>query len=353
MAWFNPNWKYREKITVSSSKVPGTLSDFAVYIDLSDMSSNFFPNVKSDGGDIRITQSNGTTEQAVQIVFITVGSSIGELHFKASTLSALSDTIFYLYYGNSGASLPAAGDTYGSQNVWDSYHKLVWHCQEDPSGGSNAVKDSTSNANHGTGGSTMTSGDLVAGQLSGNGYDFDGGTNDVVDSANDLFSNANFNTGATTSFWINGVTSSLSQPFDIEGWYAGQSTSNKYRASTDGGGSIRTQPSAPSAGWHFITIEHTSNGGTSKLYIDNESVVSGSTGTTNVDSTNRPFRLGGWAGGSSFRFTGQLDESRISIGIVRGQNWHDTIYNNQGDPSTFYTVSPVEVGFTPQVMIWQ
>ena len=131
MAWYDINWSYRVKMTVLSAKVAADLTDFPVYVDLSDLPAGFHTNVKTDGGDIRITKADGTTALAREVVFITPGSSMGELHFKAAgaTLKAASNVDFYIYYGNSGASEPAASATFGSQNVWSDYSG-VWHFQE-------------------------------------------------------------------------------------------------------------------------------------------------------------------------------------------------------------------------------
>ena len=79
------------------------------------MGADFFANVESaggdDGGDIRVTTSNGTTELPRQVVSIDVGSETGELHFEADSLSSTQPTDFYIYYGNVAASEPAASAT--------------------------------------------------------------------------------------------------------------------------------------------------------------------------------------------------------------------------------------------------
>src|SRR3972149_6042286 len=57
--------------------------------------------------------------------------------------------------------------------VWSNGYAGVWHLREDPSGTAPQIKDSTSNANHGTSAGSMTSGDQVAGKVDGS-LDFDG-----------------------------------------------------------------------------------------------------------------------------------------------------------------------------------
>ncbi|MCK5017617.1 MAG: hypothetical protein KAS32_11175, partial [Candidatus Peribacteraceae bacterium] len=124
--WFSSSWTYRKKIEIDSSKVTATQSSFPVYVDLSDMGSNFFDNAKADGCDIRIVESDDTTETAFELVSYATTTSTGELHFMADSLSSSATTTFYMYYGNSGASCYAVDATYGSQNVWSDYD-AVYH----------------------------------------------------------------------------------------------------------------------------------------------------------------------------------------------------------------------------------
>ena len=121
--WYNSNWLYRVKITVSSSQVSGDLVNFPVYLDLSILPANFFSHVKSDGSDIVITSSDGITKLPRELVSINTVAHTGELYFRAPTLSSSSDTDFYIYYGNSSAN--ESNDA----SVWSNYVG-VWHLNE-------------------------------------------------------------------------------------------------------------------------------------------------------------------------------------------------------------------------------
>jgi hypothetical protein len=134
MAWYNANWDYRVKITVQSSKVAATLTDFPVYVDLSDLPAGFFTNVDSAGDDIRVTQSDGTTECAFELVSINTGASTGGVWFMANSLNAASNTDFYIYYGNAAASAYAAGAAYGRNAVWADDQAMIHD-----GGGTNSV----------------------------------------------------------------------------------------------------------------------------------------------------------------------------------------------------------------------
>ena len=180
--WYNPAWTYRKKITIDNAQVDANLTDFPVYVDLADLGADFFANVESsggdDGGDIRVTTSNGTTEIPREVVSINVGTLTGELHFEADFLSSTVNTDFYIYYGNAAASEPAASATYGSQNVWTEGYVGVFHLDETPtSGGTHS--DSTSNSNDGTWSDTNALGNTNATGKVGGADDFDG-TDDTI-----------------------------------------------------------------------------------------------------------------------------------------------------------------------------
>lgn len=195
--WYDSNWLYRQKLTVQSSKVPNTdQANFPVYVDLSDMKSGFFSNVKSDGSDLVVTSSDGTTKLDRELVSINTGSSSGELWFKAPNLSNTANTVFYIYYGNSSAS-----ET-NSTNVWSNGYEIVQHMSEDPSASAPQMQDSTSNNHDGTASGSMSTGNRVAAKI-GNGYDLNGSGNYINFGDNNSFS------------FINGSSDS---DFMLSGW---------------------------------------------------------------------------------------------------------------------------------------
>jgi len=58
-------------------------------------------------------------------------------------VSHSSDTVFYMFYGNSSVTTDQSNKT----GVWDSSFKGVWHL---PNGSTLSASDSTSNGNNGT-----------------------------------------------------------------------------------------------------------------------------------------------------------------------------------------------------------
>jgi len=151
MAWLS-GWAYRIELTIDSTKVDNDLVDFPVMIDVPAAVFNRF-SADSDRKKIAVTTSDGTTQCYVEIEYWDHASQKGFLHTKIPSILAASDTTIYLYYDAAQSeNTTYVGDTgnAAAQNVWDSDFALVYHCAQDPSGGSGCVLDSTSNANHGT-----------------------------------------------------------------------------------------------------------------------------------------------------------------------------------------------------------
>jgi len=350
MAWYDSNWDYRVKVTVASAEVDADLTDFPVYVDLSDLPAGFFSHVKSDGGDIRVTKTDGTTEVPREVVAISTGSSTGELHFKASgTLSSSSDTDFYIYYGNSGASEPATTATYGRDNVWSDY-AAVYHMNEDPSGSSPQMVDSTGNGYDGTSAGFMTSGDLITGQV-GKGLDMDGSNDEINIGTTPHFSNA---TAMTWSLWANsptGVRSFIakgtnSSPFEGINMFV---NSGRFIMSlvpsTGTGGQIYRQSATTAysdSAVRFYAATYAGDNAASSinLYANGANVDGSAVGTwSGSQVTTRNLKIGERDGG--INFLGLEDEIRLRFSVLTS-TWISTEYSNQNAPSSFYTAGSEE-----------
>lgn len=122
-AWIDDDWTYRVKLSTDESQIPSDQTDIPLYIDLSNMPSDFFTNVNSDGSDIRITDEDQTTELDFELVSINTANQTGEIHVKLPNLSGTSSQDIYVYYGNSSAN------SVSTPNVWSDY-RTVWHLDE-------------------------------------------------------------------------------------------------------------------------------------------------------------------------------------------------------------------------------
>lgn len=355
-AWLHPGWLYRTKITVQHSKVNADLTNFPIYVKLGDFGSGhgFWSHVLSSGADIRVTSSDGTTELPIEVVKIDTSAKTGEIHFKASSLANATNSDFYLYYGNGDASAYATSATYGRNNVWTGYGG-VWHLQQDPSGSAPQEIDSTGNNNNLTSAGSMTASDLVAGQIS-NGIDLDGSNDKLTASDSSTLEAA----AVTVQTWIkSGVHTGVAT---LVGRTGGGSGKYKMRFGCASASDICMQVSASglvqspsldvvtdylqnSTTWYMIHGTYSSTD-KCRIYKNGTEKSTGTSPNGVIGTTSsQSFETGASTSDSSF-WPGVQDEVRM-IASVLSSTWISTEYNNQGSPSTFYTVSSEESNAAP------
>jgi len=179
-------WGKRLTFTLDKDQIDAALSGFPVLVYLSAASgigdvdvSCFFDELGSNANrkKVAFTSSDGTTELYAEIERFDYASEKAWYHVKVPSVSATVDEIIYIYYDSDHADNTSyIGDTTDAvaHNTWDSNFKLVMHMAQDPNGDvADAIKDSTSNANDGTPGGSMTTADFVDGKI-GKGIEFDG-----------------------------------------------------------------------------------------------------------------------------------------------------------------------------------
>jgi hypothetical protein len=76
LAWYDPSWPYPQKITIDHTLV--------------------------DGADIVVTAGDGTTRPKRELVTYDAMAGELELYVRIPSLSSVTDTDIYIYYGNSG-----------------------------------------------------------------------------------------------------------------------------------------------------------------------------------------------------------------------------------------------------------
>lgn len=338
--WYDINWRKRLKITVDADKVDADLTNFPIYLNLANLGSDFFDNVKSDGGDIRITTSDGETEVPVEVVSIDTGAETGEVHFKAPSLANSSDTEFYIYFDNPSATLPDADDTYGSQNVWSDY-VAVYHL----------VNGSDSTANDlnltATGSPTDSSGKL--------------GSAKVFSASSSYYSISNANAGAlkfsggnltisawakptnTSGSWAQGYILSMRQFSPNKGYFmafAGGTDPHFFLTTNEGNGSS-TGVTVSNGNWYYLVGTYDSVAELRKVYQQGSEEVSVTRTGNIVAADTAPFYLALNSNNTAEGLTGELDEIRLSA-ITRSADWISTEYNNQNSPNTFYAIGSLE-----------
>jgi hypothetical protein len=350
------------KITIDHTKVSGT-SDLAYFPVLISLTDDTLKNTgcgfvtSSDGDDIIFTNESKTLQLDHEIEKYDGSTGALVAWVKIPTLSVSTDTVIYAYYGNSNVTTPQENPT----GVWDSNYKSVWHLKEDPSTTAPQMRDSTSNGNHGTSRGTMTSGDQVSGKIGGS-LDFDGG-NDYVYTTNSFNNPQNF----TLSAWFKTGSASGKRVAGFESTQTGTGSSHWDRhlyVGTDGkvyfGAYSEADDSTDVAvstntlndnNWHYVVGIRDDAADRVRLYVDGN--LNDSTYNRAAENFSGWWRIGsymtsGWPSGQDGYFPGVIDEVRVS-NTVRSADWIKTEYNNQSNPSAFYSVEKNCPETVPQI----
>ena len=338
--WYDPSWLYRKKITIDSTKVTATLTNFPVLVSFTD--ADIKAGARADGFDILFTDSDEVTKLDHEIE--RWDSATGELiaWVRVPSLPDTTDKDLYVYYGNATAS-----DQQNVTGVWDVNFKAVLHMDETVTDeqSSGTHQDSTSNNNDG---GQNNNDDSVA-QI-GTGQDFDGSSDRVVISDNASLDNTG--TGFTVSAWIQPdfiqTNASDRDVVDKWGssagwrlWFKELKDDFKFKVRPGGGttATITTNLTWTAGTPHFLV--GTYDGTNVRIYWDgvqeNSKAASGTLAANNADVS-----IGVNSGTSNGTpFDGDIDEVRISD-AARSAGWILTEYNNQSDPPSFYTVGPEE-----------
>ncbi|MEO9884173.1 MAG: DUF2341 domain-containing protein, partial [Balneola sp.] len=309
----------RKKFNIESDSVGGAsdLINFPVLVNVT-LPSGDVEN--ANGFDIAFTATDGTTQLDHDLE--SYNSGTGELvaWVRFPSLSATTDTQFFIYYGDSGITTDQS-----TSDTWNSDYQLVMHMD-----GGATEDDATSNANdgteNGTGGIPTTTG------IIGDGRDFERGDSDFISVPDD--NSLDITDEITISFWYN--PESTNAPDMVT-----KGTNTSYEASIRGGprmqfkkegGSNLTADAAFSLStstWYYLTYVQ----GTSGRTIYQNGVSINTDGNTTAFSTNGDALQISRSGDAA---DGIIDEVRISdVGL--SEDWIATEYANQLNPSTFIT----------------
>ncbi len=121
--WWNLNWTNRKFITVNHTKITANLVNFPVLITLPS-DANLAAHAQSDGDDIVFTDDHGNKlNHEIELYQSATGRLVAWVNVPS--LSSLTDTKLYLYYGNS-----ASGNQQNPHGTWNSDYLMVHHMEE-------------------------------------------------------------------------------------------------------------------------------------------------------------------------------------------------------------------------------
>lgn len=338
MAWFDNNWIYKKKITIDSSKVDGDVTDFPVLIHL-DSDSDLSAEAQSSGDDILFTNEAEDTQLDHEIENYDGGTGTLWAHVKVPSVSGSSDTVIYIYYGNSGAS-----NQENVTGVWSNGYEGVYHLNEEASGVDNTgvYKDSTSNARDAD---DKVSDTGQGGKIS-DGQTFDG-SDDWIRIPH------KFGIGEIDEYSVSGwfrstrpnngdFIVSLEHDFSTP-WQMGLGWSSTGKLDFYNGSKYHQLGDVVSDEWHnfYLTLDKSRSGDGILGYFDGSQSVTIPNDHSDGERVGHNV-LGDHEPNGGAYFSGSFDEYRISS-TARSDAWISTTYNNQNDPSSFYTVGSEEV----------
>ena len=273
----------------------------------------------ASGYDVWFTSdAAGTTMLSWETVSWDGTTGTVEYWVKVPTLSTSANTVIYIWTGDSTKTTYQGGSTGAA---YDSNFMGVWHY---PNGTTLSLADSTSNARTGTMVGIMSA---VTGKIDGGastGYSAAGWQNNGVSYT--IFSTVT----PTVSCWIKLDSTTGYQTVAVTGSASGvwmNAGKMDYYTAAD----ANANTSVGTGSWVHIAMTH--DGSNIRYYYNGatDGVVAKGAFTMNVDRSFKDST-------TTNTLRGAMDELRISSS-VRSASWIKAEYNNQNNPSTFYSIS--------------
>ncbi|MFX1249762.1 MAG: DUF2341 domain-containing protein, partial [Promethearchaeota archaeon] len=330
--WVDGSFRYRKTIVIDKDRVSSDLTNFPVLIDITD-SNLKNGKVQPNAADILFVDQTGAKLDH-EIEIFQQNESQGHLiaWVRIPSLSSISDTNITMYYGNN-----AVGTQENPEGVWIDYVG-VWHLSE----ASGNADDSTQ---YDTAGIASNMNYQASGVI-GYTFNWDEASRllmvDLADGHLD-FGTGNF----TISFWINvDKDTGSSQYFMSKGaQFTGDigyclktdnSPVSQYRVIAQSPSSVEASPSNFSFDeWNYIVMRL--DRVTDLLYIYSNGTEDDTSDASALGDIDNFWPLQFPMDSTSYDMDGLLDEIRFS-NLSRTPDWITTEYNNQKDPTSFYTV---------------
>ncbi len=336
------NFRYMKDITIDHNKVASDLSGFPVLIDIFD--TDLRTDVQADGGDIMFVSNGKSSPHEIELFHQQYNATHAHLiTWVKADLSSTTDTVLTMYYGN-----PSIGNQESPREVWRTDYAGVWHLSESTGN----AHDSTPFDLTGT-----ISGGIIQDQagVAGTCYVFNG-INGNVNFGDPTDGHVDFGANEFTySLWIR-IDESTGN-YQLPVFKGGTTTSDTgYEMETNTGGTdlkaevsdgitqeISDSTPITFGQWMYIVAVVDKTSGYLRFYM-NGTIVGSPTSISSVDdvSNSQSLQLSPF----SYPIDGAIDEFRL-ISEARTAEWILTEYNNQRDPSGFYSVGIEQVYEVP------
>jgi len=322
---FLNGWKHRKKIEINHEMVECNLTNFPVLIYISDL--DLKNKAQSDGDDIIIMDGENVANLlSHEIEYYDSGNLT--LWVNVTSLSSIDNTTLYMYYGNSYVI-----NMQDPNGVWDSDYVLVQHLSETDG----TYYDSTKNENNGL---NYGSNHTYDGQIDGANI-FDG-SSDWIDCGNG--ETLDITDKITLEAWVKrtgdgfgnypGIISRTGSSYnryqlrykpanDVSQFFLGDSSSYTI---------VSSNADLPIDVWTHLV--GTWDGNDMILFVNGEKQTDTGSFTGSPSLSYQTLELGRYT--DINYYSGGIDEVRIS-NLNRSSCWIKTEYNNQHDPSGFYS----------------
>lgn len=323
---------FTRTVTIDHNQVPSTQTDFPVLFNFTDTTFKTIPN----GGHIINSKaftfsSDSAGANLLKWEIERYNATTGEIvaWVKVSSVSSVSDTVFYLKYGG-GIST----DQSDPINVWSNNFISVFHLKD---GTTLSVADSVNLHNGTNHGATATTGQIDGASA------FASVSSQYVD----IGANWTGPTDITISCWTNAT--SLPNPYNATAvgrrngaglWLILVKSTGKLAMFVQATGA----PSYDGTGSHtlltgttyFLTLTYDSSAGLIGYVNASSDGTSAASGALVITAGATTDDIGHDPGVGRF-WDGMIDEVRISS-VARSANWITCEYNNQKTSSTFVTL---------------
>jgi hypothetical protein len=335
----SPVWaasSYQRALVIDHTKVPNTdQTNFPVLVSVCD------PGLKTAGNGGHVQESHGyditfwtdtslSTALMWEMESFNGGTGCLIAWVKIPTVSHTTDTVFYMFYGDSSVS--SFQSTPG--NVWSNNYKQVYHF---PDGSTLGLNSSVSSPNNGTNHSaTAASGNIygAAGTGASKYITVPDTSLPVVKPAMSMTMWLNGPSASTTSLCVDYGTNNPDQHIYLGIYDLGGGAPQHALIAGQGSANIRSGTNINDGAWHYAVLT-VDTSGVFLLYLDGAQQSTTTFGSLNLTQSGAIY-IGRDLGGTQ-PCTASLDELRI-LGRTMTADEITTNWNNQHSPSTFVTL---------------